>query len=65
MAKFKIPVSWEVCSFVHIEAESLEDALNIFDETEDSIALPVDPEYVDASFRREEDIDTIKAYNSN
>lgn len=54
MAKktFKIPVSWEVSSIVEIEAESLDEAIKIFDETEDEIGLPLDTEYINGSFKR-------------
>ena len=59
---YKIPVSWEMCGFVKIGAESLEEALSIFDREEDMIELP-NGEYIDGSFRREEDIDVIEIYN--
>ena len=52
MKKFKIPVTWEVCSTIIIEANSLEEAIEIFDQTEDEIGLPIDPDYIDASFQR-------------
>jgi len=38
--KWIIPVTWEVCDIIEIEAESLEEAIKIFDETEDEISLP-------------------------
>jgi hypothetical protein len=56
MATFKIPVTWEVYGTVHIEASTLKDAIAIFDETEDDISLPTEPNYVDASFQREKNI---------
>lgn len=45
----RIPVTWEVCGTVHIEANSIEEALTKFDEMADYIRLP-DGEYVDGSF---------------
>jgi hypothetical protein len=48
---FKIPVSWEVYGEVKIEAESIEDALKIFEETQDSLPLPLESNYVDGSFK--------------
>lgn len=48
---FKIPVSWEVFGEVKIEAESIEDALKIFKEKEDSLPLPTESTYVDGSFK--------------
>ncbi len=56
--KWIIPVTWEVCDIIEIEAESLEEAIKIFDETEDEISLPTEPDYIDGSFKRE-DLDTI------
>ena len=51
---WKIPVTWEVYGIVEIEAESLDEAIKIFDETEDEISLPLDSEYIDGSFKRED-----------
>jgi hypothetical protein len=48
---FKIPVSWEVYGQVMIEAESIEEAIKIFKETEDEISLPLESNYVDGSFK--------------
>jgi len=57
MAKkiFKIPVTWEASGTVEIEANSIEEAIQIFDETQDNIGLPTHSQYVDASFRREDE----------
>ena len=63
MKTFKIPVSWEAYGFVKIEANSLEEAIKIFDEKEDQISLPLDSEYIDGSFRREQDIEFISLCN--
>lgn len=55
---FKIPVSWEVSSFIHIEAETLDEAILIFDKEEtegDGYSLPSDHEYIDGTFRREDE----------
>ena len=48
--KIKLPVSWEVCGFVEVEADSIDDAMDIFKETSDEIPLPTDADYVDGSF---------------
>jgi len=61
---FKIPVTWEAYGVVEIEAESLTEALQIFDKTESTIELPYDSEYVDGSFRRE-DFETCKLFNTH
>lgn len=66
---FKIPVEWSVYATVEIEAESLEEAVKIFDKTEDEIPLPTDNDYIDGSFKRcsegimEDDILYYKAFN--
>lgn len=47
----KLPVTWEMCGSIEIEAESIEDAIQMATETDilDSIGLP-EGAYVDASF---------------
>lgn len=49
---FKIPVEWCVYDTVEIEAESMEEAIEIFDETIDDIPLPTDWDYMEGSFKR-------------
>ena len=51
---FRLPVTWDVCGFVNVEAESLEEAVQDFNENVDKYELP-EPEYVDGSFRLTED----------
>lgn len=63
MKTFKIPVSWEMYGYVDIEAETLEEALNSFDNSAHAIDLPSCQNYVDGSFEREEDIYFIKEFN--
>lgn len=53
MAKFKIPVEWSVYGVVEIEADSIEEAVDKFDETIDDIPLPDRSEYINDSFKRE------------
>ena len=57
MAKqtFKIPVSWEMHGIVEIEADSLDEAIQVFDDTSDNIPLPKESEYIDGSFNREDE----------
>lgn len=51
MAKIKLPVTWEICGIVEIEAESIDEAMEKFDEDIDYIPLPIhNGEYVDGSF---------------
>jgi hypothetical protein len=49
---FTIPVEWSVYSTVEIEAESLEEAVKIFDNTINEIPLPRNSDYIDGSFQR-------------
>ena len=63
MSIFKIPVSWEVYGVIEIEAESLEKAIEIFDEKEDEYSLP-EGDYIDGSFKRE-NLDFIKEFQIN
>ena len=63
MEVFRIPVTWEVCDWIEVEAETLEQAIEIFDAKEnsdDEYALPTEPEYIDGSFKRETDIEYIR-----
>lgn len=62
MKTYSIPVTWEMYGTVEIEAESIEKAVEIFDRQIDDIPLPLEKDYVDASFRRE-DAETIVAHN--
>ena len=48
MKKWKIPVTWEMCGMVEIEADTLEEAMKIV-ETDMSIGLP-EGEYIEGSF---------------
>jgi len=52
MKTFKIPVSWEEYGVVEIEAETLEQAIEIFDKTSDDISPP-EGDYIDGSFQRD------------
>lgn len=61
---YKIPVTWEVYATVKIEATSLEEAVEIFEETKDDIPLPTDPNYVDDSFQLSDgDIEFLELFN--
>ena len=48
--KIRLPVSWEVCGMVEIEANTINEAMDIFEKTQDHIPLPDDFDYVDGSF---------------
>lgn len=46
----KVAVTWSMCGYVDIEADTMEEAMKKFNETSDEIDLPTDSEYVDGSF---------------
>ena len=50
--EFKIPVSWTVTATMNIVAESLEKAINLAHEA----SLPTDPDYLDDSFKVDEEL---------
>ena len=59
---WKIPVSWEECGVVSIEAETLGDAIEYVKEDINDIPLP-DGDYIDGSFKIDsEDEDYIKEF---
>lgn len=62
MKTFEIPVRWEMYGAVEIEAGSLQEAIGIFDETIDDIKLPEEKNYVNNSFRREDE-ETVDMHN--
>ncbi len=54
MKTWKIPVTWEVCAFVKVEAKTLVEAMQIARDEEGKIPLPTEPEYVDGSWNLSE-----------
>ena len=61
--KIKLPVTWEAFGIVEIEANSIDEAVNYFNENSDYINMPKNSEYVDGSFRlSESDPDFIKLF---
>jgi len=64
MAKIKLPVTWESSGFVEVEAETIEEAVNYFNENVDHIQMPYESDYVDGSFDlSDSDPDFISLYN--
>lgn len=47
----KIAVTWEMCGYVDIEADTMEKAMEKFNRDYDHIELPSNGEYIDGSFR--------------
>lgn len=64
MAKIKIPVTWEMCGFVEVDADSIEAGMSYFEENSDHIPLPKNGEYVDGSFALScDELEFVAAYN--
>lgn len=64
---WKIPVSWEMCGMVKINAPTLDEAMDIARDRDEVIPIPEDSTYVDGSWDLScDDLDVIrKAYNKN
>ena len=46
----KVAVTWEMCGYVDIDADTMEEAMEKFNNESDCIKLPTNGEYVDGSF---------------
>lgn len=58
----KVAVTWEMCGYVDIDAETMEKAMEKFNEDSDYIKLPTNGEYVDGSFQlSSEDVEEMEA----
>jgi len=61
MKKWRIPVSWEMAGIVEVEADTLEEAIEIAEDERGEIPLPDNGEYVMASWRTEvEDVEACR-----
>ena len=60
MKTWTIPVSWSMCGKIEIEADTLEEAIEIA-ETDDTIGLP-DGDYLEESWQVDDDIDIIRSF---
>ncbi len=59
---WSIPVTWEMCGRVEIEAETKEEAIEIFKDVMQELPLPEESYYVDDSFELSTDnIEELKA----
>lgn len=67
MKSWKIPVMWQVYSTVWIEADTLEEAMEIAKDEAGEIPLPSDPDYVDGSWElSEHNVEFVRqCYNDN
>jgi hypothetical protein len=50
MAKHKVAVTWEMCGYVEVEADNLEQAMKKVKKDPEEFDFPDDAEYVDGSF---------------
>lgn len=58
----KVAVTWEMCGYVDIDADTMEEAMEKFYEDSDHIKLPANREYVDGSFQlSSEDMEEMEA----
>ena len=61
-----IPVTWEVCAIIRVEAETLEEAIAIAEDPDNEIPCPTDHDYVDGSWRVSDyDPDVLRDYYNN
>lgn len=58
----KVAVTWSMCGFVDIDADTMEEAMEKFNKEADYIKLPTDGEYVDGSFElSSQDVEEMEA----
>ena len=58
----KVAVTWEMCGYVDIDADTMEEAMEKFNNESDYIKLPTNGEYVDGSFELSSaDVDEMEA----
>lgn len=67
MKKWKIPVTWEVCGYVYVDADTLVEAMETAKDDEGVIPLPTESDYVDGSWRLSETDENFvrEMYNDN
>lgn len=67
MKKWKIPVTWEVCGYVYVDADTLVEAMETARDDEGVIPLPNESDYVDGSWRLSETDENFvrEMYNDN
>lgn len=63
MKHYKIPVIYSVYGEVEVEANSLEEALQYAKDNIDYLELPYNPEYIDGSYKIEDDIELLRCIN--
>ena len=58
----KVAVTWQMCGYVDISADTMEEAMEKFNNESDYIKLPTNGEYVGGSFElSSDDVDVMEA----
>lgn len=58
----KVAVTWEMCGYVDIDADTMEEAMEKFNNESDYIKLPTNGEYIDGSFQlTSDDVEEMEA----
>ena len=58
----KVAVTWQMCGYVDIPADTMEEAMEKFNNESDYIKLPTNGEYVDGSFElSSDDVDEMES----
>lgn len=66
MKSWRIPVTWEVCSTIWIEANTIEEAMEIARDEAGEIPLPDDGNYVDGSWSLSyDDMESVRSLYNN
>lgn len=67
MKTWRIPVTWSVCGFVSIDADTLAEAMDIARDDENELPLPSEAEYIDGSWELSHtDVEEVRqCYNRN
>ena len=62
----KVAVTWEMCGYVDVPGNNMEEAMEYFDKNSDYIRLPSNGEYVEGSFcLSTDDVDAMEAMCHN
>lgn len=63
MPIYKIPVSYEMCGLIEVEADSIKEAIEYAIEHADDYDLPNEEHYIDGSWQTETDEEIVELYN--
>ena len=67
MKTWRIPVTWSMCGFVSIDADTLEEAMDIARDDDNFLPLPSEADYIDGSWDLSHtDVEVVRqCYNNN